>query len=150
MAVPRIPAHKPIVVEPVEAKTYPDKYIMGLVIRKQGEAQPCEVYLQAYNFDTKELSDDDTTIERFRLKDIWLESERSPVFAAAMQKVIEVIMVEYKEKALLAEIALLPEGKERDALIVQLRAVEELLQVPPNELPKPFVEEERWAKPLEK
>jgi hypothetical protein len=117
MAVPRIPAHKPIVVEPVEAKTYPDKYIMGLVIRKQAEAQPCEVYLQAYNFDTKELSDDETTIERFRLKDIWQESERSPVFAAAMQKVI---------------------------------AVEELLQVPPNELPKPFVEEERWAIPLEK
>jgi hypothetical protein len=150
--LPRIPANKPVVIEPVEAKSYPDKYITGLGIRRLPSGkQPCVVDLHAYDFDTKELSPDDTHFDRLEIRDIWEEAARSTLFANVMGGLIQVVFLMYQEQTLRGEIMWMGEGPERDAKIVEFHAIQTQLGVDPlEEPPEPYAGDTAvWAKPLE-
>ena len=145
--LPRIPSPKTVVIPATEEKVFPDKFIVGLsVLYNEDGTQPCNVALQAYNYDTKEVSPDPSTVEHFGLQNIWDEAQRSPVFAEALGSLVNVIMLMYQERTLLESISGMAEGPERDAAIASLTDVQSQLQVPPAEIPPPFEEVTNWAK----
>jgi hypothetical protein len=149
--LPRIPAKNAVVIEPVEAQSYPDKYITGLGIQRMSNGkQPCAVSLHAYNFDTKELSPDPTHFDRLEIRDIWEEAARSTLFANVMGGLIQVVFLMYQENILRDEITWMVEGEDRDAKIVEFHAIQTQLGIDPlEEPPEPYTEQAVWAKPLE-
>ena len=148
--LPRIPASKVVEKAAVEAKVFPDKYIVGFnVQRTLNGRQPCRVDLQAYNFDTKEISDDTDTIESFQITDIWEEAGRSQMFAQVMGGLIQTVFLMYQERELRQQITYMVEGADRDAAIAQFQAIQIQLGVEPETIPDPFEETEVWAKPLD-
>ena len=148
MTVPRIIANDPVVKEQVAARTFPDKYITDLrVWRDQHGNVPANVSLQAYNYDTKDLSVDDDDIEHLRIRDVWKEAARSSAFGQAMGGLIQVIFLLYREDALRKQLIEMPEGRERELLMVGFHAIQSQLGVEPEDVPA-FVESEIvWAKP---
>lgn len=149
MSLPRIPSNKTVIKPAVEEKVFPDRYILGMTVKRSANGkQPCAVGLQAYNFDTKELSPDPDDLIRFQIADIWAEAERSPTFAATLQQWVSTIMLLYTEHELREQLLAEPEGEARDALVAQLFAVQDQLQVP-NEAPDMADETIVWAKPVE-
>lgn len=148
MPLPRIQAKKATVIPAVAEKVYPDKYIVALGIsREPSGKQPCEVLLQAYNYDTKELCESPDAVERFQLSDIWSEAARSTVFAQVMGGLVNVVMLMYQERAAREKVYSLPAGKERDEAITQLHQMQEALGIQPEEIPEPFVETTVWFIP---
>lgn len=146
----RIPSDKTVVKPATVEKIYTDKFIVGLSVVVQSDGtQPCTVVFQAYNFDTKELSDDPSTVEQFRIDNIWTEAARSPVFAQVLGGLVQVIFLKYQEDTLHKLISGMVEGADRDNAIAAFQLVQEQLQVPQSEIPPPFVEQVIWAKPQE-
>jgi len=146
MSLPRIPSDKPHVKPATEEKIYPDKYITGMSIGTVAPGrQPCLVALQAYNYDTKELSDNPDTIERFRIPNLWTEVARSPVVAQAVEGLVTVIFLMYQEKVLWTKLQQMEDGPERDAVISQFQKIQSQLQVKLSTLPDPWEDKVVWS-----
>lgn len=149
MALPRIPSPDGPVVKPAVAeKSYPDKALMGIRIMRGDEGVTCDVGYQAYNFDTDEMSDDDRTRERFRIRHLLQEAAICPPLQSALDALINVLTLKYKQAKLRARIAQTPEGTQYDNLVNLLDDLEiNDLQLTEREpVPVPFVEQENWAK----
>ena len=147
--LPRIRSKDVVEIPAVEAKVFSDRFIVGLGIghRPETGAQPLQVTLQAYNYDTKELSDDISTVERLGLPDIWAEADRSPTFAAALGGMVNCVMLIYRETTLRNQLLGMVESPERDAVVVEFDSIQSQLGVTPEVIP-PWVQGEIvWADP---
>jgi hypothetical protein len=148
MGLPRIPSNNLVSKPAVAERVFPDRFIAALNVSLQSDGkQPCTVALQAYNYETKDMSEDPATVEYFNIPNIWTEAERSPVFAQILGSLVQVIFLSYRERLLRSAIGGMVAGPERDITIVELQSVQSQLQVPPDKIPDPFVESVVWAKP---
>ena len=151
MALPRIPSPDgPVVTPAIAEKTYPDKALMGIRLKRGTEGRvQCDVGYQAYNYDTKEMSDDKTTVERFSIPDLIAAASICPPLSTTLSALVDVLTLKYKQTKLRYRIGQLEDGAQRDNLIAILDSLEvNDLQLTEREpIPPPFVEEIRWAKP---
>jgi hypothetical protein len=148
MSFPRIETDDVIVESAKAEKTYPDKYITAFGVRRHASNTLVGVVeLQAYNFDTKEMSDDPGQIQRVKFPDLWADAQRSPVVQDQLQSWVTVLALLYRDIHLREKIAGMEDGPERDTKIIVWNGVQTQLQINPLEdPPPPFVPNTVWAK----
>lgn len=124
MPLPKIDNPAPVVIPPVEAKTYDAAHIVGLTLDEPvGDGrQQLRVMFRPYNYDTGELYPNRSQDQPLVIWDVWAEAARNPLFAQAMGGIVQVGALLLKERHLVHAI---PEATEesRPALEAELSAV---------------------------
>lgn len=147
----RIPANSgdEVTIEPVEAKTFPDKYVIGLhMSRKPGELHPVTFAFQPFNYDTGEVNENSELTKRLKLRDIRQEIQRSSLFSQIMTGLNRYAGLLYREVFLKRALMRTPEGDKRDDLLSAFTIVQNQLGIDPPEDPPDYVEDQSiWLKP---
>lgn len=103
-SLPKITGVKPTKTKAVEAKEYPDAFIVSLSLIDIGNNQQAfNVRLRPYNHATKELYPNADADETMTVQDIWTESARSTTFAQVMGSICQVTSWLVRERQLVAK-----------------------------------------------
>jgi len=121
---------------------------MGIGFDEDTGAQPLQVALQAYNFDTKEMSKDAATVERLKIPNIWVEATRSTAFASALGGMVNCVMLLYRENVLRDHLIHMEDSPERVEVAKEFKDIQTALGVPSEGIPPLVLSELVWAAPL--